>query len=104
MGRTVIQIVVAGMIVTGLSAGASPEKIRAADEMACSSSGFQPNTPDFAACLQRQSWRDNTRVRRRLSMVLLGTAQAGGARGGIGGEALMSGVSPYRVNEVFADH
>jgi hypothetical protein len=55
MGRTLIQMVAVGMILTGLSACASPEEIRAGDEAACRSDGFQPNTPDFAACLQRQS-------------------------------------------------
>jgi len=50
-----IQIVAAGTILAGLSACASAEEIRAADEAACTSSGFLPNTPDFATCLQRQS-------------------------------------------------
>jgi hypothetical protein len=42
-------------VILGLTACASPEEIRAADEAACSGYGFQPNTPDFAACLQRES-------------------------------------------------
>jgi len=37
-----------------LSACASPEELRAADEAACASYGFQPNTPDFATCIQRE--------------------------------------------------
>ena len=43
------------IILAGLTACASPEEIRAGDEAACTSDGFQPNTPDFAACMQRQS-------------------------------------------------
>jgi hypothetical protein len=39
----------------GLTTCASPEEIRAGDAAACSGYGFQPNTPDFAACLQRES-------------------------------------------------
>jgi hypothetical protein len=42
-------------IILELTACASPEELRAADEAACASYGFQPNTPDFAACLQRES-------------------------------------------------
>ena len=34
---------------------ASPEQLRAQDEAACSSYGFRPGTPDFAACLQREN-------------------------------------------------
>ena len=43
------------IMLAGLMACASPEEIRAGDEAACRSDGFQPDTPDFAACLQRQS-------------------------------------------------
>jgi hypothetical protein len=50
-----VKLVAMAITLAGLTACASPEEIRAADEAACSSSGFQPNTPDFAACLQRQS-------------------------------------------------
>jgi hypothetical protein len=42
-------------MLVGLTGCASPEEIRAGDEAACSGYGFQPNTPDFANCLQRQS-------------------------------------------------
>jgi hypothetical protein len=42
-------------IIIGPTACASPEEIRAADEAACSTDGFQAGTQDFAACLQRQS-------------------------------------------------
>lgn len=37
-----------------LSGCASPQELRARDEAACSSYGFRPGTPDFAACLQRE--------------------------------------------------
>jgi hypothetical protein len=47
---------VVAMMLAGLTACASSEEIRAADEAACSSYGFQPDTPDFAACLQRQNF------------------------------------------------
>jgi hypothetical protein len=42
-------------ILAGLSGCVSLEELRAADEAACASYGFQPNTPDFAGCLQRES-------------------------------------------------
>jgi hypothetical protein len=38
-----------------LSGCVSPEELRQRDEAACASYGFQPQTPDFAACLQRES-------------------------------------------------
>jgi hypothetical protein len=43
-----------GMILAGISACVSPEELRARDEAACRSYGFQPGTADFASCLQRQ--------------------------------------------------
>jgi hypothetical protein len=33
----------------------SPEEMRQADIAACTSYGFQPATPDFAGCLQREN-------------------------------------------------
>ena len=33
---------------------ASPEELRRRDEAQCTSYGFQPDTPDFAACIQRE--------------------------------------------------
>jgi hypothetical protein len=33
----------------------SPEALRRADAAQCASYGFAPGTPDFAACLQRES-------------------------------------------------
>jgi hypothetical protein len=38
-----------------LSGCVSPEQLRQRDEAACASYGFQPGTPDFAACLQREA-------------------------------------------------
>ncbi len=55
MERTVIRIGVVAVILAWLSGFASPEELRAADEAACASYGFQPNTPDFSACIQRES-------------------------------------------------
>ena len=43
------------IMLAGLTACATPEEIHAADEATCGSQGFQPNTPDFATCMQRQS-------------------------------------------------
>lgn len=37
-----------------LCACASPEELRAHDQAACTSYGFQPNTPEFSRCLQRE--------------------------------------------------
>src|SRR5262252_6832387 len=48
-------LAIAVAVLAGLTRCASPEEIRAADEAACSSDGFQPNTPDFAGCLQRKN-------------------------------------------------
>ena len=55
MTRASVKPVALTLMLAGLTACASPEEIRAADEAACTSSGFLPNTPDFATCLQRQS-------------------------------------------------
>jgi hypothetical protein len=55
MRRAFVKAVALTFTLAGLTACASPEEIRAGDEAACSSYGFQPNTPDFAACLQRQT-------------------------------------------------
>jgi hypothetical protein len=54
MKEIIAKVLAAVIILFGLSACASPEELRAADEAVCSSDGFGPNTPDFAACLQRQ--------------------------------------------------
>jgi hypothetical protein len=55
MRRAFVKPVALTLMLAGLTTCASPEEIRAADEAACSSYGFQPNTPDFAACLRRLS-------------------------------------------------
>jgi hypothetical protein len=55
MSNVILKLGTLAIMLAGLTACASPEEIRAGDEAACSSYGFQPNTPDFAACLQRQS-------------------------------------------------
>jgi len=55
MRNAIVNLLVLAIPLAGLSGCASTEEIRAADEAACGSYGFQPNTPDFAACLQRQS-------------------------------------------------
>jgi hypothetical protein len=51
----VVHIVASAIILTGLTACVSPEEIRARDEATCAGFGFQPGTPDFASCLQRES-------------------------------------------------
>lgn len=38
-----------------LAACASPEELRLQDANTCHSYGFVPNTPEFAACMQRES-------------------------------------------------
>lgn len=50
-----MKLVAFPIMLAGLTSCATPEEIRAADEAACASYGFQPNTPDFAGCLQCQS-------------------------------------------------
>ena len=55
MRDAVTQALAVVFVLAGLSTCASPEEIRAADEAACSSYGFPPNTTEFATCLERQS-------------------------------------------------
>jgi len=50
----------------GLSGCVSAEQLRQEDEAACVSYGFQPQTPDFASCLQREN------LARRYSMTYSG--------------------------------
>jgi len=52
MKATIIPLVFVALALAGC---VTPEELRAADEAACRSYGFQPSTPDFAACLQRES-------------------------------------------------
>jgi hypothetical protein len=42
-----------------LCACASPAELRARDEAACASYGFQPATPDFGRCLQQENLARN---------------------------------------------
>jgi hypothetical protein len=46
-------LLVLGLV--SLAACASPEELRARDEAACTSYGFQPGTPDFNRCLQQEN-------------------------------------------------
>jgi hypothetical protein len=55
MSTAILKLGALAIILAGLSACASPEEIRAGDEAACTSSGFPPNTSEFAACMQRQN-------------------------------------------------
>jgi hypothetical protein len=55
MRDAVTQALAMVFMLCGLAGCASPEELRAADEAACSSYGFQPNTSDFSACLQHES-------------------------------------------------
>ncbi len=45
----------AALALLGVAACASPEAQAQQDRAQCSSYGFAPGTPDFAACLQRES-------------------------------------------------
>lgn len=50
-----IWIAASAMMLASLTACVSAEELRAQDEASCRSFGFQPGTPDFASCLQRES-------------------------------------------------
>lgn len=52
--KIALAVLWAGLLAS-LAACASPEEIHAQDEAACASFGFQQGTPDFAACMQRES-------------------------------------------------
>jgi len=47
--------ILAGLMLTGLLACASPEELHGEDEAACAGYGFQHGTADFANCMQRES-------------------------------------------------
>jgi hypothetical protein len=51
---SVTRVASALIAVLVLAGCASPEELRQRDEAACTSYGFKPGTPDFAACLQRE--------------------------------------------------
>ncbi len=55
MSRNSIRLIAASLLLASLSACVSAGELRTHDEAACRSFGFQPGTPDFAACLQRET-------------------------------------------------
>ena len=55
MTKKIAAVAVSALAFISLGGCVSPEELRAQDMAACSSYGFQPNTPDFAACMQRES-------------------------------------------------
>ena len=55
MKKKIAAALVSSVALTSLGACVSPEEIRAQDMAACASYGFQQGTPDFAACMQRES-------------------------------------------------
>ena len=55
MARKALSALTAAVALLGVAGCASPEELRRHDEAACASYGFQPGTPDFSACLQRES-------------------------------------------------
>jgi hypothetical protein len=54
MARNIAEIL-AGLMVLGLLACTSPEKLRTEDEAMCAGYGFPRGTIDFANCMQRES-------------------------------------------------
>jgi hypothetical protein len=54
MARKIAEIL-AGLMVLGLVACASPEELRMEDEAMCAGYGFPRGTVDFAGCMQRES-------------------------------------------------
>lgn len=55
MARRTSLMLAAAVALLGVAGCASPEELRRQDEAACANYGFQPGTPDFSACLQRES-------------------------------------------------
>jgi hypothetical protein len=55
MGGKALRALAAGAALLGITGCASPEELRQQDEAACAGYGFQPGTPDFSACLQREA-------------------------------------------------
>lgn len=55
MTRNIAFAALCGAALFALSACESAAQLRADDEAACTSFGFQAGTPDFAECLQRQN-------------------------------------------------
>lgn len=54
MGRSAA-LALASALMLLVAACASPEELRRRDEAVCASYGFQPGTPEFASCLQREN-------------------------------------------------
>jgi hypothetical protein len=59
MTINVARVVICALTLLSLCACVSAQELRAQDEAACASYGFQPGTPDFAGCLQRESLARN---------------------------------------------
>ncbi|HUC65825.1 MAG TPA: hypothetical protein VMA53_10380 [Stellaceae bacterium] len=55
MSRSVARAALFIALLVALTSCVTPEELRAQDEAACVSYGFQRGTPDFATCLQRES-------------------------------------------------
>ena len=55
MSRRQVKAAAFAIMLVGLTGCVSAEELRARDDATCRSFGFQPGTPDFAACLQRES-------------------------------------------------
>jgi hypothetical protein len=60
-----------------LTSCVSSEELRREDEATCAGYGFHPGTDAFAGCLQKESWRAVTGLRRRRHI-------GGGVTGGAG--------------------
>ena len=77
-GRPVLKsvsvlIAASAITLSGFTACVSPEQLRAHDEAACASHGFEPGTAEFAACLQRESLSGGRLVRACCAWALLRT-------------------------------
>lgn len=55
MRRMLLVAGVVGTTLLSLSGCVSPEQLRAQDQAACASYGFQNGTPDFAHCMQQEN-------------------------------------------------
>ncbi len=55
MARGTALALASALALLGLASCTSPEELRQRDEAACKSYGFTPGTPEFAACMQRES-------------------------------------------------
>jgi hypothetical protein len=55
MARRIVHCVLLLALLLALAACVSPQELRQRDEATCVGYGFHRGTPDFAACLQRES-------------------------------------------------